>query len=66
MAAAKATYDPEERAEIYGELQDYLWENLYVLPIAFSVEAYATTAKVSGLVFDPTLSPDLYNVSIAK
>ncbi len=52
------TYDQAEREKIYGELQEYLWEKLYVVPVAFPMEAYASTKNIINLPFYPSTFPD--------
>lgn len=57
------TYDMQQRMEIYGELQDYLWEKLYILPLAFPISGYAARAELENINFVPTGIPDFAQIT---
>lgn len=60
------TYDVEERKAIYGELQDYLWEKMYCMPVAFVQQAYGAQSYVENLPFYPNLRLELDRVTFSK
>lgn len=63
MLAGSSTYDEAERAEIYGELQQYLWDNMYVIPAAYPESAYGASSRVNDFEFYENLSPDLTQIT---
>lgn len=58
----RSTYVDSERIAAYQELQDYLFEKCYSLPIAFPLSAFGTRSNITGLQFAPSLVPDLAQV----
>lgn len=62
LQQGQQTYDEDERIAIYQELQDYLWEKMYTIPIAFPKGAYGARSTVANLPFYPNLMPDLTRV----
>ena len=66
LEKGKATYDEEERVAIYQELQDYLWENLYTIPVAYPKGAYGAGADVANLPFYPDVTPDLTRIQFTE
>ena len=52
------TYAMEDRVPIYEELQDYLWDNLYLLPLAYPEIGYAASATITNFNFVSTGIPD--------
>lgn len=62
LDAGRASYDREERAKIYGELQDYLFSKTYSIPVAFPKAAFGTRDYIEGLEFSPSLVPDMTSV----
>lgn len=60
------TYDMEERIAIYGELQDYLWEKLYILPLAYPITGYAARANIANFDYVPTSIPDFAEIVFTK
>lgn len=65
LEKGQQTYDEEERVAIYQELQDYLWDKMYTIPIAFPKGAYGARSTVANLPFYPDLMPDLTRVQFA-
>ncbi len=61
----RETYAEADRVAIYGELQDYLFEKCYSIPLAFPRAAFGTRAYITGLEFAPSLVPDLTQVKFA-
>ncbi|MEG0752210.1 MAG: ABC transporter substrate-binding protein [Angelakisella sp.] len=57
-----STYNNDERTAIYGELQDYLFEKTYTVPVAYTKFAFGTQSYVSGFDFVPSQVPDLTKV----
>jgi peptide/nickel transport system substrate-binding protein len=55
----RSNYNEEERVKIYEELQDYLFEKCYSIPVAFPRAAFGASADIAGLDFTPSLVPDL-------
>jgi ABC-type transport system substrate-binding protein len=53
LKAARASLDPEERAELYGKVQDQLAVDLPAIPIYGSYEVAALSADVTGYVAHP-------------
>ena len=62
LQKGQQTYAEDERIAIYQELQDYLWDRTYTIPIAFPKGAYGARADVTNLPFYPDLMPDLTRV----
>lgn len=63
---AHATIDDEKRQEYLDELQDILWEDLRVFPIAIGVMGYAVSDDIEGFKFDPYGAPYLHTYKIKK
>jgi len=62
LDAGRSTYDTAKRVQIYQELQDYLFEKCYSIPVAFPKAAFGTRSNITGLKFAPSLVPDLTTV----
>lgn len=56
------TYAMEDRIPIYEELQDYLWEKLYILPLAYPIIGYGARANITNFDFVPTGIPDFAEI----
>lgn len=56
------TYAMEDRIPIYEELQDYLWEQLYLLPLAYPITGYGARANIANFDFVPTGIPDFADI----
>ncbi|MDN6487674.1 MAG: ABC transporter substrate-binding protein, partial [Ancrocorticia sp.] len=61
------TADADKREEAYAELQTYISEQAYQIPLYIPVDSVAHTDKVDGLTFDPASGFvwSAYNVSVA-
>lgn len=59
-------YDMEERIPVYEELQDYLWEKLYLLPLAYPINGYGASASITNLDFVPTGIPDFAQIQFSN
>ncbi|WP_245622103.1 hypothetical protein [Corynebacterium oculi] len=57
--------DPEERERVVGELQDYLSEQAYVLPIFEEPQVYGLNPRVAGFSTEAIGRPSFYGVSLA-
>ena len=55
---------PGWQAEIYQELQDYLYEMTYTVPVAYPTFAFGAAADVQGFNFASNQIPDLTTVSV--
>lgn len=66
LEKGKSTYDEAARIETYQELQDYLWENLYTIPIAYPKGAFGAGANIANLPFYPDVTPDLTRIQFAE
>lgn len=58
LDAGERTYAMAERIPIYEELQDYLWQKLYLLPLAYPISGYGARANIGNFEFVPTSIPD--------
>lgn len=64
---ASATYDDAERNELYAKTQDYIVNNYYAIPIAFTSIITGTANGVQNYVHSPANTPDLtYVYAYAK
>lgn len=63
LDAGSSTYDEDERIAIYGDLQDYLAEMTYTVPVAFPTFAFGTASYVDGFAFVASQIPDLKTIS---
>jgi ABC-type transport system substrate-binding protein len=64
LAAAKTIYDSKKRAAAYGEIQDYLYDVRYSVPLAFTPVTYALSNKVEGFDCDPLQQVEMAKVSV--
>ncbi|QRN82068.1 ABC transporter substrate-binding protein [Chloroflexota bacterium] len=58
LDAGEQTYAMEDRIPIYEELQDYLWDKLYLLPLAYPERGYAASGTILNFEFVSTGIPD--------
>ena len=58
------TYDTEARIAIYQELQQFLFERLYTIPMAYPTAAFGLRGNVEGFTFDPSQVPNFRTVII--
>lgn len=63
---AMTVYDVGERAQRYGEIQDYLYDVRYSIPLAFTNAIYGVSDKVGGFIFDANQQLDLWKFSVAQ
>jgi len=63
---ARSATDPQERRELYAEIQQFAMENALLLPIWDNAWLTLTADNVNGLAFDLEGRPILYNVWIAE
>ena len=61
-----AATDPEERAEIYAELQSYLWENMPHIPLYNSDFTIAHRAALQGVVALPNFMTYFSKATLAE
>lgn len=61
---ARAELDTEKRAQAYADLQQYVYDNALVIPLAQAVQYYGTRDYVEGFVPDAGLIPDFSLVNI--
>jgi len=66
LDAGVQTYAMEDRVPIYEELQDYLWENLYLLPLGYPERGYAASASLVNFPFVSTGIPDFAEIGFAE
>ncbi|MEG1525413.1 MAG: ABC transporter substrate-binding protein [Clostridia bacterium] len=59
------TYALEDRIPIYEELQDYLWEKLYLLPLVYPITGYGARANIKNFNYVPTGIPDFAGIVFA-
>ncbi len=64
LSNAMTLYDNTERAKAYGEIQDYLYDIRYSIPLAFTPVIFGVSDKVEGFVMDPLQQIDLQNVVV--
>jgi ABC-type transport system substrate-binding protein len=65
-AAAIATVDQEERKKIYADLQQYLHDELPVIPIYHPAMIAAASTKVEGFAIDGKGFYHFENATIAE
>lgn len=59
LSSGRTTADPEKRAEIYGEVQDFLYDNCIMIPLCQWSTAYAYNTSVQSCGIAVTASPNL-------
>lgn len=64
LAAGREEYDEAKRAEIYKELEEYIWDEHYMIPVCYTNVIYGTGANVENLPCDPGTTPDLSKVIV--
>lgn len=60
------TYDTEERAKVYEELQDYIYHQYYMLGVADKTVNYVITDKVQNFYCDPGDIPSFAGVLVTE
>lgn len=66
LNAGVRTYKMADRIAIYEELQDYLWEQLYLLPLAYPINGYGARANITNFDFVPTGIPDFAQIQFSN
>ena len=66
LAAGKAAYDETERAAIYKEAMEYMWQQYNLIPICFTNAIYGTGADVENFECHPGNTPNLAKVTFAS
>lgn len=64
IADAKSELDVESRKRKYVELQQYVYDNVLVIPLAQAIQYYGVRNYVTGFVPDAGLIPDFSIVTI--
>ena len=59
-----ATYDETERAAVYAELQEYIYGQYYMIPVANKTVNYVITDKVENFYCDPGNIPSFAGVVV--
>lgn len=66
LEAGKAAYDPDERAAIYKEAMEYMWQQYNLIPICFTNSVYAVAANVENFECHPGNTPNLAKVTFGS
>ncbi len=66
LEKGKSVYAMKDRIPVYQELQDYLWDKLYLLPLAYPTTAYGASSNITNIVFDAGAVPDLTGIQFKK
>jgi peptide/nickel transport system substrate-binding protein len=64
LKAAKTYYDDKKRAAAYQEIQDYLYDARYTVPLAFTSVIYGLSNGVEGWTCDPLQQVEMKNVKV--
>jgi peptide/nickel transport system substrate-binding protein len=64
LAAAKTFYDDKKRIAAYQEIQDYLFDARYTVPLAFTSVIYGLSDRVEGWKCEPLQQVDMKNVKV--
>lgn len=59
-----SAYDDAARVKAYEELQDYLYEKTYTVPVAYTKFAFGIRDNVDGFEFSSSQVPDLTKVTL--
>ena len=59
-------FDETARAAIYEEVQQYLWDKDYCVPLCFPNVTYGILSDIDGFYCHPGSTPDLANVVISR
>lgn len=66
LEEGRGEYDESKRAAIYEELEHYIWDQNYMIPVCYTNVIYGTGKNVENLPCDPGTTPDLSKVKIYK
>ncbi len=64
LSEAMTIYDNEKRAEAYEEIQEYLYEIRYTIPLAYTPVIFGVSDKVEGFEIDPLYQMDLQDIVV--
>lgn len=64
LGEAMTLYDVDERAAYYQEIQEYLHEIRYTIPLAYTPVIFGVSDKVEGFELDPLQQIDLQHVVV--
>lgn len=64
LADGRGEYDESKRAAVYEELEHYIWDQHYMIPVCYTNVIYGTGKNVENLPCDPGTTPDLSKVNI--
>ncbi|MBR1566226.1 MAG: hypothetical protein IJ649_05635, partial [Oscillospiraceae bacterium] len=59
-------FDDAARAEVYREVQQYLWDKNYGVPLCFPNVTYGIDAGIEGFYCHPGSTPDLAKVTLYR
>lgn len=66
LTDTSATVDDAARASLFGEIQDYLSETGYSLPLYDEVQVFAASDRVNNATFTPTAHPNLHEIWLTQ
>lgn len=66
LVEGKSIYDPTERAKVYNDMMDYLYQQCYTIPVAFPESAFGASADITNLPYAPNNTPDLTTIQFAN
>ena len=66
LAAGLSTVDETERAAIYAEIQQIVYDNAYLIPLVDYAATFVTADYVEGFHGSTTMIPDLRTVSFSS
>ena len=64
--AGLAAMDETERAEIYAELQQYVYDNVFIIPMFVKMITYGVWDYIDGFVADPGQQVKFVDMSIKQ
>lgn len=64
LARCKTLLDNDERAQAYGELQEYLYDIRYTVPLLETPVVFGVSDKVEGFVSDPLQQINLNSIVV--
>ena len=66
LARCKTLLDADERADAYGDLQEYLYDIRYTVPLLETAVVFGVSDKVEGFVSDPLQQINLNSIVVYK
>lgn len=66
LDAGGQEFEDTPRKQIYQEVQTYLWDKCYGIPLCFPNVTYGTSSKVEGFQHHPGSTPDLATVTVYR